>query len=196
MKKSLQTVCVLSAVLFLTGYGGSSFEPSASSLYIQKDGSITEAIVESFAQEYYSFDEFESMVEKEVETYNQGFDEEQVSIQSVELKNSAIYLLLDYPDAEAYSAYNELYCFQGTVAEALAEGLTFDMVFRDVDYEEYDTVEVTAKSSNKVLVLRDECVVQTESAIKYVSNNVEILSSHMAEVMPIDDEEEYAYIIY
>lgn len=196
MRKSLQIVCVLAVMLLLTGCGGSSFEPSASSLYIQKDGSITEAIVESFAQDYYSFDEFKSMVEKEIQTYNQNFEEEQVSIQSVELKNSAIYLLLDYPDVEAYSAYNELYCFQGTVEEALAEGLTFDMVFRDADYEDYDTVEVTAKSSNKVLVLRDECLVQTESAIKYVSNNVEILSSRMAEVMPIDDEDEYAYIIY
>ncbi len=196
MKISWKIACALAAVLLLTGCGGSSFEPSASSLYIQKDGSITEAIVESFAQDYYSFDEFEPMVKEEVETYNQGFAEEQVSIQSVELKNSAIYLLLDYPDAEAYSTYNEIYCFQGTIEEALAEGLTFDMLFRDADYEDYDTVEVTAKSSNQVLVLRDECLVQTEGAIKYVSNNVEILDSHMAEVMPIDDENEYAYIIY
>ncbi|MCC8139864.1 MAG: hypothetical protein LIO67_06145 [Lachnospiraceae bacterium] len=196
MRTSLRIACALAITFLLTGCGGSSFEPSVSSLYIQKDGSITEAIVESFAQEYYSFDEFEDMVEKEIEAYNQGFAEEQVSIQSLELKNSAIYLLLDYPDAEAYSAYNEVYCFQGTIEEALAEGLNFDMLFRDADYEDYDTVEVTAKSSNQVLVLRDECVVQTESAIKYVSNNVEILDSHMAEVMPIDDEEEYAYIIY
>ena len=55
---------------------------------------------------------------------------------------------------------------------------------------------MTEKTSNPVLVLKSECFVQTEQPIKYVSNNVEILGSHLAEVMPIDDEAEYAYIIY
>ena len=55
MKKWMSAVCVLMAVLFMTGCGkDKSFNPSVSSLYIEKNGEITQAIVESFAQEYYS----------------------------------------------------------------------------------------------------------------------------------------------
>ena len=82
------------------------------------------------------------------------------------------------------------------MGEALSAGLPFAMDFKDEQYEEYSTSEVTEKTSNPVLVLKSECFVQTEQPIKYVSNNVEILGSHLAEVMPIDDEAEYAYIIY
>ena len=50
MKKWMSAVCVLMAVLFMTGCGkDKSFNPSVSSLYIEKNGEITQAIVESFA---------------------------------------------------------------------------------------------------------------------------------------------------
>ena len=190
MKRWFSAIWILMLTILTVGCGKNSFQPSVSSIYVHKDGRITEAIVENFMKDYYSFDEFKSMVEKEVSTY------ENVSVQSLELKDSTIYLLLDFADAETYSKYSEVYCFQGTVDEALSSGLPFDMDFKDAEYEEYSTTEVTEKTSNPVLVLRSEGIVQTEQPIKYVSNNVEILGSHMAEVMPIDDEAEYAYIIY
>ena len=176
MKRWFSVICILMITVLTVGCGKNSFQPSVSSIYVHKDGRITEAIVESFIQDYYSFDEFQSMVEKEVAAYDN------VSIKSLELKDSTV--------------YSEVYCFQGTVDEALSAGLSFAMDFKDEQYEEYSTSEVTEKTSNPVLVLKSECFVQTEQPIKYVSNNVEILGSHSAEVMPIDDEAEYAYIIY
>ena len=190
MKRWFSVICILMITVLAVGCGKNSFQPSVSSIYVHKDGRITEAIVESFVQDYYSFDEFQSMVEKEVAAYDN------VSIKSLELKDSTVYLLLDFVDAETYSKYSEVYCFQGTVDEALSVGLPFAMDFKDEQCEEYSTSEVTEKTSNPVLVLKSECFVQTEQPIKYVSNNVEILGSHSAEVMPIDDEAEYAYIIY
>ncbi len=190
MKRWFSAICILMITILTVGCGKNSFQPSVSSIYVHKDGRITEAIVENFMQDYYSFDEFQSMVEKEVAAYDN------VSIQSLELKDSTVYLLLDFADAETYSKYSEVYCFQGTVDEALSAGLPFAMDFKDEQYEEYSTAEVTEKTSNSVLVLKSEGFVETEQPIKYVSNNVEILGSHSVEVMPIDDEAEYAYIIY
>ena len=195
MKKWFSAICILAVTLLSVGCG-SSFDPSVSSIYIHKNGEITEAVVESFVKDYYSFDEFQSMIEREISTYNQGFDREEISLKSLEMKNDTIYLQLNYADAESYSKYNEVYCFQGSIDDALSEGRSFDMTVKDADYQEYTTTEVTEKTSDPVLVLKSECVVVTEQPIKYVSNNVEILGSHTAEVMPIDDEAEYAYIIY
>ena len=55
---------------------------------------------------------------------------------------------------------------------------------------------MTDKKENHVLIVQSEGVVELEAAVKYASNNVEILSERMVEVMPMADEEEYAYIIY
>ena len=45
------------------------------------------------------------------------------------------------------------------------------------------------------MILQKEGIVQLEKPVKYVSNNVEIISDHMVEVMPIEEQDEYAYII-
>ena len=102
MKRWFSVICILMITVLTVGCGKNSFQPSVSSIYVHKDGRITEAIVESFIQDYYSFDEFQSMVEKEVAAYDN------VSIKSLELKDSTVYLLLDFADAETYSKYSEV----------------------------------------------------------------------------------------
>ena len=194
MKKWMSMLCILAVVLAMSGCS-TSFRPSASSLYIQKDGKLTQAIVESFEKDYYSLAEFENMINKEIDTYNRNYGEEKISLNQLELKDQTLYLLLDFSDADVYSTYNEEYCFVGTVEEALDAGLSFQMDFKDAEYEEYSGADVTAKKSHHVAVLQNEGIVQLQSPVKYVSNNVEILSDHMVQVMPIADSAEYAYII-
>ena len=46
-----------------------------------------------------------------------------------------MYLKLHYADADTYRLYNEEYLFVGSVEDALSEGLSFNMIFRDADYE-------------------------------------------------------------
>lgn len=195
MKKWFSAIGILLAVVFTAGCGA-SFEPSVTSLYVQKDGKITQAIVESFEKDYYSDREFQSMIEKEIDAYNSGYGEERITIQRLEVVDGTLYLLLDFKDADTYEHYSETFCFSGTVDEALDEGLSFNMDFKDADYEEYSTSDVTQKKNDSVIVLKEEGIVQLEGKVKYVSNNVEIISEHMVQVMPIEDENEYAYIIY
>lgn len=196
MKKWIAAICAWSLVLMLTGCG-TSFRPAVSSLYIQKDGKISEAIVESFEKDYYSLAEFQAMIGTEIERYNINYGEERISIDRLEVdEDDTLYLIINYKDADTYEHYNEVYCFFGTIEEALAEGLSFNMVFKDAAYEEYSTSDVTADKSRHVLVVRDEGIVQLEKPIQYVSNNVEVISDRMVQVMPIEDSSEYAYIIF
>ncbi|MBR5509729.1 MAG: hypothetical protein IKV59_06725 [Lachnospiraceae bacterium] len=195
MKKWMRIVCTIGSVLCMTGCG-SSFEPSITSLYVCKDGKITQAIVESFEKDHYSLSELESMVKKEISTYNNRYGEEKIVLNRLEEKDQTLYLLLDYEDAEVYRSHSEEYCFVGTIDEALDEGHSFYMDFKDVDYEELSAAVVTENKKNHVVILKEEGVVQLEKPVKYVSNNVEIISDHMVQVMPIEDSAEYAYIIF
>lgn len=195
MKKCLMILCALFLAFSATACG-SSFEPSVTSLYVQKDGKLTYAVVESFEKEYYSLSEFQSMIDREVDSCNSNYSEPAISVERLDVEDGTLYLLLNFTNADAYGRYNEEYCFLGTVEEALGVGQSFNILFKDADYEERTTAEVTDKKDNQVLILQKEGIVQLEKPVKYVSNNVEIISDHMVEVMPIEDQEEYAYIIY
>ena len=131
------------------------------------------------------------------DVYNQKLGETKITVESTEVKDSVMYLKLHYADADTYRLYNEEYLFVGSVEDALSEGLSFDMIFRDADYEgEYTAADVTENKSETVAVAKEEGVIQLEKPVKYVSSNVEILDAHTVEVMPIEAEDEYAYIIY
>lgn len=195
MKKWIGMLCFLLA-FGLAGCSSSKFQPSVSSLYIEKDGSLKQAIVESFEKGYYSLQEFQGMLEKEIEAQNNRYGEEKIVVDNLEVKDDTLYLLLSFADADTYEAYEDTYCFVGSVDEALDEGLGFSMVFKDVDYEEYSAADVTENKNLHVLVVNEEGIVQLESAVKYVSNNVEIISEHMVQVMALGDADEKAYIVY
>ena len=198
MKRRIIYVCILAALL-TTGCGtlfGSSFEPSVTSVYIKKDGTLTQAIVESFEKAYYSEEEFASMVDSELAAFNGSSGEEAITLESLETEDDTLYLLLDYTDAEAYAEYNDTFCYTGTVGSALDDGFSFNMDFRDADYVEQETADVTMERELSIVILKDEGTVQLEAPVRYVSNNVEILSDHMLQVMTIEDPEEYAYIVY
>ena len=55
---------------------------------------------------------------------------------------------------------------------------------------------ISEKKDDHVVIVQSEGFIELEGKVKYVSNNVEIISEHMAEVMEFYDEDEYAYIVY
>lgn len=195
MKKWIYAVCVCILALSMTGCS-SSFEPSVTSMYVQKNGKITYAVVESFEKEYYSLEEFQAMIDREVDACNSQYSEPAITIEKLEVEDETLYLLMEFENAEVYSGYSEEYCFVGTVGEALEDNKSFDMVFHDKDYTEYTTADVTGKKDANVLIVQSEGIIELENAVKYVSNNVEMISEHSVQVMPIEAENEYAYIIY
>lgn len=195
MKGKILAVGILTVAMTMVGCGA-SFDPSTASLYIGKNGKIKQAMVESFAMPYYSLDEFESMLNKELETYNSKYENEKISIDQLELEEDTLYLVLDYEDAEIFEQYNEEFCFIGSIEDALLQGISFNSNFKDADNVEHTATEVTEKKSNQVAVLQSEGVIELQKSVQYVSENVEIISDHMVQVMPIEDSAEYAYIIY
>ena len=46
---------------------------------------------------------FQSMVQKEVDVYNQKLGETKITVESTEVKDSVMYLKLHYADADTYS---------------------------------------------------------------------------------------------
>jgi len=196
MKKWLLIVGMLMVSWLMIGCGD-SFKPSVSSLYVKSNGKIRQAVVGSFEKNYYNFEEFENMVRQEVDAHNSKYGKDNIKIKQLELDDEdTLYLQLEFVDADTYEKYSEEFCYIGTVGSALDEGFPFDMDFRGPEYDVFALEKVTEDKSNPIVILQNEGVVQLEKPVKYMSNNVEILSEQMVQIMPLADDKEYAYIIF
>lgn len=137
------------AVLFLclpvlssTGCGGSTpdiVDVETSAIYLTKDGTVTEYLVEEFEKDYYDVAELQQMIQSEIEDYvSQAHagremepDVQLIDICSPTEKNGVlnvseskptITVCMEYADAKTYGAYNNCTLYFGKVKEAKLAG--------------------------------------------------------------------------
>lgn len=124
MKKRASALMVLIAVmlaLLVSGCGHIS-DGNASSLEIEKDGTVRASSVESFDRDYYSEDELEEAVRESIKQYNAEAGGEQVYLESCGVKNGYAKLILFYRTAEDYASFNHVTLWNGTLADAVSSG--------------------------------------------------------------------------
>ena len=121
---------VLLMIAMITGCSSVKFEPTVSSLYIDKDGTVSGADIESFdnssfTEERYKAEDLTAFVEEEVKAYNQekaGVSEAYapeekdkkedstplpVSIGSITVEDAKAKLILHYANCDDYLAFTK-----------------------------------------------------------------------------------------
>lgn len=180
MKKSLNFWFAFAFVLLLTGCGG-KFEPTESTVFITSKGIVKSAVIESFDQPYYDFDELYKDVEKTVKTYCLDKNEELVTMQSLTEANHEVSLLMEYQSVEDYAAFNDVLLFSGTFAEAVDAGYMPESlcdaegVYVEIDLEKYGKLQT--------IVTEESISFQTNGKIQYTSDNVTVLDKKLAKAM-------------
>ena len=149
-KTKTAAAMVLLAGLILWGCGDSqsgdgdmeveAAEDLSAQVEVRKDGSITETLVEDFAEEYYDEESLRNMLLAEVAEFNKSHGDAAVSVDKLEREDGAVTVQLTYPSAEIYSQYNtddynekKLYC--GTVKDAYDAGYPLDVSMQDTKGE-------------------------------------------------------------
>lgn len=174
MRRWKSGVCVLAAMFLLTACGEENLSVDTNTLYIKKDGTVTEASFELFDKEYYDAAELQSFVEEEVKNYNYRNVKEAVTVDRVEVTDKVAAAYLNYQSMDDYIAFNNADVFFGTVKEAMDAGYSFDTGFLKYDKEEAAGIlDVTAESSNMVLILDASVDVRIDGTICYISQNVQ-----------------------
>lgn len=178
MKKGIRMAAVLFGALVLAmmaGCGDVAFEPEASGIYVDRDGAVRSAEIESFdnsAFEEPRYDEAElkTFVEDSVIAYNQAkgaaaaaYTEEleekdavlPVSVEKMEIKEAVAELILDYQTTGDYLAFNEaddtITALEvQTAPSAVGAGVSLDGLVNPKG----ETVDATkAKTNEKYIVL-------------------------------------------
>ena len=84
--RKLICICLLACgIFFLAGCGNSV--PEGNAISVDKKGTITSTITESFDKDFYDADELKEEIDSELADYNKTFAKDHISLKKFEVKN-------------------------------------------------------------------------------------------------------------
>ena len=192
MKKSLNFWFIFVMALMLSGCG-SKFEPTESTIFVTSKEKVQSAVMESFEEPYYNFDELYKEIEKEVKAYCLDKNDELVTMNSLVEENDSVSLLMEYQTVEAYAEFNDVLLFSGSFEEAVDAGLIPETLYTVEG--EYAEIDLEEHGKLKVIVTEESVCVQTSGKIAYTSDNVVVLDKKLAKAMEAGKNHP-AFILY
>ncbi len=167
----LVLVIVIGAFL-LGGCGAGYADETTNTVFILEDGKIVSTDVETFDENTYNKNELKDYMKQVINTYNDENGNNSVKQKSLKIKDGVATLVLEYANADVYEDFIGTEIFVGTIAEAVAEGYTFEGQFAKVSEGTATACENTAfmnDDSLKVVIIKANIKVNVEGDIQYVS---------------------------
>ena len=163
----------------------SAWTPDRTAVQISKDGTVTETVIDTLDQSYYSADELTSMVESAISDYQAEHGDGSVSETSIQIEDGQVTLVLAYASADDYRDFNNITFFNGSMLNAEMEGYEFNQSFiRIEDSKAGETIDNTEPLSHKeyqVTVADLSHAVQVPGKITYISSNAQLIDAYTAE---------------
>lgn len=149
-----------------------------STVAINKDGAVSQYVVETFDKDYYSVSELNQMAVKEAAAYNEKYqlgETVPVTVNKVEglvaadgSDKAIVEYMLDSTDT--YTDFNETALFYGTVAQAKAKNLNLDVTLSQVkDNAQVSGQELFAGEEKKIIVTDAKAVIYCPGRVSHLS---------------------------
>ena len=166
-------------------------EKLMNSLSILEDGSIESVIVEDFSESYYNVDDLTKMILDTISVYQKEDPDSSIVLETCELVEQQVKVVMKYNSAEAYSGYNSEDLFVGTVQEAYGEGYDLNMTLTGTDKEaaKIGRQELLGMGENHIMILEntmDEGTLRVNcyDTILYTGDGVSPIEKKRADVAP------------
>ncbi|MCU6735292.1 hypothetical protein [Diplocloster agilis] len=203
MRKWCLALAILMTCVFTAGCSAKLSDLNEDTVYIQKKGQITGVIVEDFTKQYYDAEELQDMLNQEITDYNTESGRECVTLQSYEVKDGIVRVLIDYVDADCYGKFNGVDFFAG-LYPGIEEYDLPDTMIKVKDNSSVSMAEVQSEAEEKgyhATVVSEKTDVKVTSKILYISENMELVDKTTARVVVDETDEnkdtkELAFIIY
>lgn len=191
---------ILSAILMAgvalagCGRGRSAFPPTQSVIYVSSDGGIYTSLTGTYDEknDYYSQEELQRRVEKEVADYNAGGagagEAAPVTVTEVDLKNGEARVILQYRNGEELCRFTESsqdvlnHPETLEVTTASVENVNTVSWFTADKNEAADSEEILKRGDLNLVKVSGSVTVQTESRILYYSGSVNLQDEFTAQI--------------
>jgi hypothetical protein len=193
MRKRSILFLFICAFVLLTGCSKEK-EKQVNAIVVDKDGGLQATIVESFDKDYYKEDELKSVVEEQIAAYNSQQEGKSVSLESLKVKEKNVELVMGYGSYQEYMDFNQSSIFNGSIADAMESGYTFDTVFHKVkkgksEKEELTLDDIKSMSDYQVFILNEYASVEVPKNIVAISDNIDLAGKKEAQLKPQSTKE-------
>ncbi len=194
MNKKTVLIFIFAAVLALSGCSEAEEDFDETTISVSKRGKVSERIVESFNKDYYDLAELEDEFTRSVMEYNAAMGSEEIRVKSIELKDSQVYVDVDFNGPSDYESFVGENLFVGTVSDAYDNGYSMDVTLKAVDSQDkIGKVQIMGMNDNTIIILSEHVRVKAFKDIAYVSANVDVINSK--EVRVLSESDGLAYLI-
>ncbi|MBR4965885.1 MAG: hypothetical protein IKY53_05255 [Lachnospiraceae bacterium] len=181
MKKAKFAIAGILAMMFLVACNQQNPDKiGATTLFADKEGKITETIVEDFSMPQYNTEELSLAIAEEVAAYNSEAGVDTIKLEHFNVENGIVKAQLVYNTASDYEAFNNEAFFNGTISEALAAGYTMDVILQNPANpdETIDLYQILTMQDKKVMITAIPARLRVPSKILYVSEDVTIIDEY------------------
>ena len=194
MNKKTVLIFIFAAVLALSGCSEAEEDFDETTISVSKRGKVSERIVESFNKDYYDLAELEDEFTRSVMEYNAAMGSEEIRVKSIDLKDSQVYVDVDFNGPSDYESFVGENLFVGTVSDAYDNGYTMDVILKAVDSQDkIDKVQIMGMNDKTIIILSEHVRVRAFKDLAYVSANVDVINSK--EVRVLSESDGLAYLI-
>ncbi len=152
---------------------------------IKKDGTVQAAMVEEFNKDYYSLDELNDFVTKQIDKFNNSVGSETaITIDSLEMNKEDAVLILTYQDLDTYAAFNKVKAVTMEVDALQGANLKLPDVFVKEDNGAYVKQDAALNNGKyKIVMIQDNVDLMVEGTIKYYANCI-LVNSYTIQTTP------------
>ncbi len=194
MKRRILTIFISALSLILAGCSQGEDNYDETTLTVEKNGKVSQHIVESFDRDYYSIDELKGEYNDAVRSYNDSIGGEEIKLKNVELKDSRVYVDIAFTGPSDYESFVGEKLFVGTVNDAYDNGYSMDVTLKGVqEGDKIGKVRIMGMSDKDIIILSEHVRIKTFKDIAYVSANVDVVDDNQARVLSESDG--LAYLI-
>ena len=179
---------------FLTACAESEDNFEETTITVERRGKVSENIVESFDKDYYDIEELKSEFTDSVNDYNESIGGEEIRLKKMELKNSKVYVNIDFTGPSDYERFVGERLFVGTIDDAYDNGYSMDVTLKGVESgDRIGKVRIMGMKDKEIIILSEHVRINTFRDIAYVSANVDVIDSRSARV--VNESDGLAYLI-
>lgn len=195
MKRRLFFILILVFVLMLIpACADEEGDYAETTITVEKKGRVRESIVDTFDKDYYNIEELKAEFTDSVAKYNEAIGGEEIRLRKIEMKDSKVYVDIDFTGPSDYENFVGEKLFVGTIGDAYDNGYTMDVVLKGVEKgDKIDKIKIMGMSDRNIIILSEHARIRTFRDIAYVSANVDVIDGNEARVL--NESDGLAYLI-
>ncbi len=197
MKRLVYIFVTIIIVLSLCGCGDLAEKNPLTTVTINKNGSITFRIHESFTEEEHcDIAELKEMILDEAANYN-VFNLDAISLDKIEVTDGITNVQMNFSTAEDYQNYTKEKLYVGKCSDAYEKGKVSKVILSDTSDSSNTISDSDIKLNEDDNILITECkeIIYLPSKVLYISDNCEVLEDGRA-IRNINSDKSVIYVIY